>query len=180
MGNVGVRQRVVRIHVARADDEDVTELDLCALVIEHLLDPWEFDRVPLKGLEGLGFWVVFARPGLAPAGEINKDATADDAMLFEVLHTQDVGSGLALARRASYVFNGGVIVEALSGLVAEMPKPVPLRAGLCVEVPGVIMYDAWLLLIDVLFEDLASEEWPAACVLVSEDQIRVVQDFKGV
>lgn len=103
--------------------------------------------------------------GGCPAREIEKDAAADDAVFFEVLDPEDVGLGLGAWRGAGDVVDCCVVVEALRRLVAEMAEAVPLRGGLCVEVPCVIVHYAWFLLVDVLLEDLAAEEGALAFIL---------------
>lgn len=47
-------------------------------------------------------------------------------------------------------------------MVAEVAEAVPLGGGLGVEVPGVVVDYTGFLLVDVLFENLASEEGAVA------------------
>ena len=103
--------------------------------------------------------------GGCPAREVEQDATADNAVFFEVLDPEDVGLGLGAWCGAGDVIDRGVVVEALRGLVAEVAEAIPLRGGLRVEVPCVVVDYAWFLLVDVLLEDLAAEEGPLAFIL---------------
>jgi len=100
--------------------------------------------------------------GGTPAREVQQDCAADDAVFFEVLDSEDVGLGLGFWAVAGDVREGGVVVETLGFLVAEVAEAVPLGGGLGVEVPGVVVDYARFLLVDVFLEDLAAEEGAVA------------------
>jgi len=63
-----------------------------------------------------------------------------------------------------YILDADAIVECLvalssSNLVSIVPKSIPLRTGLGVECPGVIIDVSWFLPVDIFLEYLATEEW---------------------
>jgi len=162
LGGLRVVERVVRLHVARAHNQYVAELELRALPLEDLLQPLQLDRRALERAEGLRALHVPAGPVFAPPREVEQHAAPHDPVFLQVLHAQDVRLRARALGRAGDVLDRRVVVEALGCLVAEVAEAVPLRGGLRVEVPGVVVDYAGLLLVDVFFEDLAAEEGAVA------------------
>jgi len=87
-------------------------------------------------------------------------------VFLEVLHPENVGLGFRAVGCAGDVLDCGVVIEALSLLVAEMAEAVPLGGRLSVEVPGVVVDYAGGFLVDVLLEDLAAEQGPVTWELL--------------
>jgi len=87
-----------------------------------------------------------------PAREVDQYSSPDDAVGGEVLDPEGFVAGVPDGGE------GGVVVEARGALVAEVAEAVPLRGGLRVEGPDVVVNDAGGLLVEVLVEGLAGEE----------------------
>ena len=69
-----------------------------------------------------------------------------------------MGLGFGSVGCARDIGDRGVVVESLGLLIPEVPEAVPLRGGLRVEVPGVVVDDAGMFLVYVLSEGMAGEE----------------------
>ena len=95
--------------------------------------------------------------GLAPGVVIEQDASPNNTVLSPLADAIDVRRV-----RAVDVVEGDVVVEALGSLVGEVAQTVPLRAGLRVEGPDVVVDDARRLVQDLLVKGLAAEEGQVA------------------
>ena len=67
---------------------------------------------------------------LPPSSKVDQDPSADDALFLEVVDAEKV---LGPIGTLVDVIHGGVVIEELGPLVAEVAEPIPLGRGLRIE-----------------------------------------------
>lgn len=144
--NLLPRELAIRIEVSTSHDQNVSKLDLCALIFGYLTQRLSTDRARLKSAV---LHIVLQSPGMI----IQQNPTADDALLCPCPDSIHIALG-----RPVDVVERHAIVEPSFFLISKMSQTVPLTARLCIEGPDVVVDDSWWLLVDVLLEGLASEE----------------------
>lgn len=156
---VGLEHFKVTLEETRPHNQNIAEPRRGAVLpLQRLEQPLELDGAGLEALKSPADH-FFAGPFVHPPPEIDEHASAHDpAALHGALDAQDIRVRFALVACAGDVLDGGVVVEARGLLVAKVPQPVPLRGGLRVERPRVVVHDPRLLLVHVLLEHLPAEQ----------------------
>ena len=151
-------QRKIRLRIPTPQKQNIPKPHLCPLLLQDLLNPLQLDPIRAETLKILHLLAPGALALLrgAPALEINQNAAPHDPLVLEILDAEEV---LALPINIFMdVVHAHVVVEARCLLVREMAEAVPLRRGLRVEGPDVVVDEAGAFLVDGFVEGLPLEE----------------------
>ena len=139
-----------------SDDQYITPSHLRPLPCQARLQPFQFDPSRLEWLIVRHTLNPFSGTLCGPPSfKVDQHTPPHDPLLLQVLNAQEV---LVLLGGVVDVGHGGVVVEALGFLVCKVPEAVPLRGGLRVECPDVVVDHPGALLKHVFVEGLTGEE----------------------
>lgn len=143
------RELVVSIQISASKQENIAKLDLSALIRSDLFQRLDTNRARLKSVVRD---VVLHPPCMivqqysSPYNSLLRPRT--DSNPIRLLH----------AIPAMNLIKRHAVVKLRLLLIPKVPQTVPLRAGLGVEGPDVVVDDSGWFLVDILLEGLAPEE----------------------
>lgn len=150
---------VVGDYIARADEQDVTEVDFGALILGGRDEVLKQDRACLEGVVGSLGRFIFQPPGVV----VEEHTAAYDALFchgLDAVYGRAAAVSISAAAGAVDVGHGHAIVEEAFVLVGIVAETVPLRGDLGVEGPSIIVdyASARGMLDKFLVEDFSLEE----------------------
>lgn len=141
-----------------ANEENIAEFHLGALVFEACLKVCERNNRRLKTVKVLDRWI---RLLLAPTGDIDEHTPSHNALLsprLNTIHQRLLPVLVTPVSTALDILDCHAAVEFGLLLIAKVAQPVPLAGNLGVEGPDIIVDDARGLLEEVVVKELALEE----------------------
>ena len=152
------RAVVVVFRPARADEEDVADLDVAALGgwedIDALILTAFLEFVERDGVRGGGVVADGLRGGVAAV--VEEDGAAGESVGGPVMDAALVVVHNALTMEVGCM---AVVVECLRGNVSHVSETIPLRAGLGVHDVDIIVSNGRVKGFDLVLEYLAAESW---------------------